>query len=235
MQLMNKPIFCFFHVGSDSSCPQMLVDSIRKFNPISEIVYCTDSQSPNINGVTHRLEFQGNPDEIMAFRLKSFANSGIEGPAVYLDTDMLCIKSFDPVKILESKDLYICERSFNKEALFNGNFNGMNYLEYDQMPLSEVYPYLACTTITRNSEIWIELADLCDGLSEKFRIWYGDQEALKIIARRKSKEQLGFIPEHTYACLPENINYATQATFLHFKGPARKILMIDFYKQIMCS
>lgn len=211
----------------------MLVDSIRKFNPNSEIVYCTDRHSPNVNGVTHRLEFDGNPHEIMTFRLNSFASSGIDGPAIYLDTDMLCLRSFDPEKFLGSKDLYICERSFGGDALFNGNFRGMNYLEYDQMPLGKVYPYLACTTITRNSEVWIELADACDVLSEKFRIWYGDQEALKIVAKRKSNGQLGFIPEHTYACLPEHINYVSQATFLHFKGPARKGLMIDFYKKIM--
>jgi len=211
----------------------MLVDSIRKFNPNSEIVFCTDRHSPIINGVTHRLEFDGNPDEIMSFRLRSFANSGIDGPAIYLDTDMLCLRSFDPAKVLENKDLYMCERSFGKYSLFNGNFRGMNYLEYDQMPLGEVYPYLACATITRNSGIWIELADTCSGLSEKFQIWYGDQEALKIIAKRKASEQLGFIPEHTYACLPEDVNHVSQAIFLHFKGPARKGLMLDFYKKIM--
>ena len=183
--------------------------------------------------LTRRLEFEGNPDEIMTFRLKSFANSGIGGPAVYLDTDMLCLRSFDPAKVLGSKDLFICERSFGKNALFNGNFRGMNYLEYDQMPLGEVYPYLACATITRNSGVWIELADVCHSLSEKFRIWYGDQEALIIIAKRKSNEQLGFIHEHTYACLPENIHHVSQANFLHFKGPARKGLMVEFYKKIM--
>lgn len=230
---MNTPTFCFFHIGSDSNYPQMLVDSIKKYNPNSEIVYCTDRHSPNIKGVTHRLEFDGNPDEIMTFRLNSFASSGISGPAIYLDTDMLCLRSFDPEKFLESKDLYICERSFGRDAFFNGNFRGMNYLEYDRMPLGEVYPYLACTTITRNSEVWIELADVCDSLSEKFRIWYGDQEALKIVAKRKSNGQLGFMPEHTYACLPENMNYVSRATFLHFKGAARKGLMIDFYKKIM--
>jgi hypothetical protein len=186
-----------------------------------------------IGGVTRRLEFDGNPNEIMTFRLKSFANSGISGPAIYLDTDMLCQRSFDPVKVLEGKDLYVCERSFGKNLLFNGSFRGMNYLEYDQIPLGQVYPYLACATITKSSEIWVELADECKGLSEKFRIWYGDQEALKIIVERKSNEQLGFMPEHTYACLPEYMNYVTQAAFLHFKGAARKGLMLDFYKKIM--
>lgn len=230
---MNQPTFCFFHIGSDISCPQMLVNSIRKFNTNPEIIYCTDSQSPDIKGVTHRLNFDGSPNEIMAFRLDSFAKSGINRPAIYLDTDMLCLKTFNPATVLENKDLYICERSFGKSLLFNGNFRGMNYLEYDQMPLGEVYPYLACTTITKNSEIWVELADLCGGLSEKFRIWYGDQEVLKIISKRKSNKQLGFISEHTYACLPEYSDYAPYATFLHFKGMARKGLMEKVYKKIM--
>jgi hypothetical protein len=137
------------------------------------------------------------------------------------------------VKILENKEIYVCQRSFNKESLFNGNFRGMNYLEYDQMSFGEVYPYLACTTITRNSGIWSELVDACDSLSEKFKIWYGDQEALKIIVKTKSSDQLGMIPEHTYACLPEYANFLSQAIFLHFKGPARKVLMRDFYKEIM--
>lgn len=230
---MNQPIFCFFHIGNDLSCPQMLVDSIRKFNSNPEIVYCTDRQSPNVNGVTHRLEFDGNPDEIMIFRLNSFANSMINEPAVYLDTDMLCLGPFNPAKVLGNKDLCICERSFGKSLFFNGNFRGLNYLEYHQLPLGEVYPYLACTTITKNSEIWVDIADVCDGLSEKFRIWYGDQEALKVIAKRKSNQQLGFIPEHTYACLPENENYISQAAFLHFKGAARKTLMLEYHKRLM--
>jgi len=230
---MNKQIFCFFHIGSDSSYPQMLVDSIRKFNSNAEIIYCTDRHSPVINGVTRRLEFIGNPNEMMTYRLKSFANSGISEPAIYLDTDMLCLKSFDPAKILENKEIYVCQRSFNKESLFNGNFRGMNYLEYDQMTLGQVYPYLACATITRNSGMWAELADACDSLSEKFKIWYGDQEALKIIVKKKSSDQLGLIPEHTYACLPEITNYLPQAIFLHFKGAARKGLMREFYKKIM--
>ncbi len=230
---MNQPTFCFFHIGSDTTCPQMLVDSIRKFNTNPEIVLCTDSHSPMIRGVTRRLEFDGNPDQIMIFRLKSFANSGIGHPAIYLDTDMLCMKPFDPSTLLEDKDLYLCERYFDKNSLFNGNFRGMNYLEYDKKPMGEVYPYLACATIAKNSEIWIELADVCEGMSEKFQIWYGDQEALKIIAKRKSNEQLGFMPEHTYACLPEEISYISQATFLHFKGAKRKSLMLEFYKKIM--
>ena len=226
-------VFCFFHIGPDIYQPQMLVDSIRRFNQNPEIIYCTDRHSPDIQGVTRRLESDGNPDEIMTFRLKSFANSEITRPAIYLDTDMLCLRSFEPKLVLNSRDLCVCERSFGKEALFNGNFRGMNYLEYDQMPLGKVYPYLACATITKNAKVWDELQGICSTLSEKFRIWYGDQEALKIIVKNKSSEELGFIPEHTYACLPENLDYLSQANFIHFKGPSRKDLMLEFHKKIM--
>jgi hypothetical protein len=232
---MVKPVFCFFHIGHGTDQPQMLVDSIRKFNPNAEIIYCTDIQSPKIDGVTHRLEFTGNPNEIMTFRLKSFADSKIEEPAIYLDTDMLCLKSFNPAKFLDNKDLCICERSFGKDHLFNANFRGLNYFEYTQKSFGEVYPYLACATITKNSTIWQELSNACNALSEKFRIWYGDQEALKIIAKTKSNNQLGFIPEHTFACLPEYQHYASQAIFLHFKGVARKKLMLEYYQLIMKS
>ncbi len=226
-------IFCFFHIGPDISQPQMLVNSIRKFNLEAEIIYCTNDSSPEINGITTRLNFNGNSNQIILFRLKSFASSRINEPAIYLDTDMLCLKKFDPAVFLGKKDLYICERSFGKSALFNGKFRGMNYLEYDQKPLGEVYPYLGCVTVTKNSKIWTELDDICMNLDEKFKIWYGDQEALKIIAKKMSRECLGLMPEHTFACLPENTEFVNQATFLHFKGPTRKSLMLDYYQQIM--
>lgn len=226
-------IFCFFHIGPDISQPQMLVNSIRKFNLGAEIIYCTNDSSPEINGITTRLNFSGNSNEIIMFRLKSFASTEIKRAAIYLDTDMLCLKKFDPAKFLDNKDLYICERSFGKSALFNGKFRGMNYMEYDQKPLGEVYPYLGCVTVTKNSTIWSHLDDICMNLHEKFKIWYGDQEALKIIAKKMSMERLGFMPEHTFACLPENIEFANQATFLHFKGAARKSLMLDYYQKII--
>lgn len=232
---MEKSIFCFFHIGDDIRQPQMLVDSIKKFNNHSEVIHCTDAISPNINGVDQRLEFKGNPSELMTFRLKSFAYSDIGEPAIYLDTDMLCLKKFSPTRILGKKDFYVCERVFNKNAVFNEKFRGMNYSEYRHMTLGEVYPYLACATITKNSKIWIEFLDICDRLNEKFKIWYGDQEALKISIKNKSDEQYGFLPEHIYACLPENLNDSFDPFFLHFKGVKRKELMLNFYKKLMFS
>ena len=123
--------FCFFHVGSAIEEPQMLVNSIKKFNPNSEIICCTDKFSPVIQGV-QRLEFDGNPKELMLYRVKSFANSQIMEPAIYLDTDMLCCQSIKFDAQENHKDIFLCERSFNAQTLFKGNFLGLNFKEYDK-------------------------------------------------------------------------------------------------------
>jgi len=222
--------FCFFHVGADIDVPQMMVNSIRKFNPDAEIFYCTDRFSPAIQGV-HRIEFDGNPNELMLFKVNSFANSSINGPAIYLDTDMLCCREIKFDDNLHYKDIYLCQRSFDTQNLFNGNFLGLDFMEYDKKPLGEVYPYLACATITVNSVVWKEIASLCDNLSQKFKIWYGDQEALKFFVHN-TNSKVDFIQEHKWACLPEYSKYFTEINFMHFKG-ARKKLMKNFYDDLM--
>jgi hypothetical protein len=224
--------FCFFHVGSATEEPQMLVNSIKKFNPTSEIICCTDRFSPVIQGV-QRLEFDGNPKELMLFRVKSFANAQIMEPAIYLDTDMLCYQSIQLDVEESNKDIFLCERSFNAQTLFKGNFLGLNFKEYDKKPFGQVYPYLACATITKNSLIWNEILDLCEELSQKFKIWYGDQEAMKLFVKN-TKYELGFIPENQWACLPEYSRYCDDIKFMHFKG-ARKKLMQIFYDNLMAE
>lgn len=222
--------FCFFHVGSAIEEPQMLVNSIKKFNPTSEVIHCTDRFSPVIENV-QRLEFDGNPKELMLFRVKSFANAQIMEPAIYLDTDMLCCQSIQLDVENSNKDIFLCERSFDAQKLFNGNFLSLDFKEYDKKPLGQVYPYLACATITKNSLVWNEIANLCEGLSHKFKIWYGDQEALKIFVKN-TQYDLGFIPEDQWACLPEYSKFCDDIKFMHFKG-ARKKLMKNFYDTLM--
>ncbi len=211
----------------------MLVDTIKKFNKHALIYYLTDQYSPNIDGINFRIEFEGDPQKIMEYRLNSFANAGIEEPAIYLDTDMLCCSIFNPARILGNRDICVCERSYHLSSSFNGNYLGLDFHEYDKQPFGKVYPYLACTTITKNSKVWLEIADTCNSLDEKFKIWYGDQEALKILAEKKPKEQIGFISEKKYACLPEENNGISTAYFIHFKGLSRKPHMVSFYKKIM--
>jgi hypothetical protein len=47
-----------------------------------------------------------------------------------------------------------------------------------------VYPYLACATVSNTSEFWNQLVEVLSKLETKFKQWYGDQEAMKIWAKK---------------------------------------------------
>jgi len=226
---MNKS-FVFFHVGDDASTPTMLVDSIRWSNPDAEIIFCTDEGTPDISGVDKRVKVNGDRSLLMTYRLKAFANCEAEGPAVYLDTDMLVIRAIDPVRMLGAGELALCHRSFNNNSAFNGNFRGLDFREYDQMPLGVVYPYVACCTVTREPRLWQTLLDLLLQLNPKFHHWYGDQEAMKRYAADHG-DRITALPESVYGCLPEARDHLASASILHFKGP-RKPAMAQAHAQI---
>ena len=95
----------------------------------------------------------------MSYRLKAFSDIKLEKPALYLDTDMLVLKKFHQMKLLEIKNNY-GKRSFNLNGAFIGNFRGLDFMEYDKQPLGLVYPYVACATISKNWEIWEELGNI---------------------------------------------------------------------------
>lgn len=208
----------------------MLVQSIRLFNPTAEIIYCTDKESPDIEGITRRVQSAGNRGHLMTFRVRAFAEAQLDYPALYIDTDMLCTKPIDPNVLLQNRDILMCKRSFMRNAPFNGSFRGMNFMEYDQNPLGEVYPYLACATVTKNSSMWNNLQMIINSLDIKYHIWYGDQEALKILASEMTDDKLGFIDESVYACLPEESHFVPSASMLHFKGVSRKSAMALLYE-----
>lgn len=74
----------------------MLVQSIRFFNPTTQIIYCTDKENPDIEGITRRVQSTGNRRQLMSFRIGAFAEALLDYPALYIDTDMLCTKPIDP-------------------------------------------------------------------------------------------------------------------------------------------
>ena len=59
---------------------------------------------------------------------------------------------------------------------------------------------------------------MLDGMDEKFRKWYGDQEVMKIYAESEADT----MPESVYGCLPEYKHDG--AKIIHYKGPGRKKL-----------
>jgi hypothetical protein len=229
---MNQNI-CFFHVGENITQPSMLVETIIKFNPNSNIIHFTNNLTPKIPGITKRIERNSDLSKLMFYRTESFSKSKLEGPSLYIDTDMLCIGPIDVGSIISSKEIVMCRRSFMNEKLFNGKFRGLDFMEYDKKTLGEVYPYLGCATAMNGSEGWEKIFKEYLKLNEKYQIWYGDQEALKNTYLSSNDNTIGIMHEKDYACLPEMTDHLKRAKIIHFKGAHRKNLMKDYHNIII--
>ncbi len=209
----------------------MLVQSIRKSNVSAEIIQCSDFSAPAIEGVSRLERFEGRPDRLMTFRLDAFAKLGLESPAIYLDTDMLVQRPLDPARLLAGREVLLCRRDFDTASLHSGSQRGVEFPEHRGRPLGEVYPYLACATITRDARFWSELVGIIESLDERFHRWYGDQEAMRLWSEKiHSETSIGLLPEMEFGCLPErSAELNSRASILHFKGAKRKPLMKEFY------
>ena len=195
------PEFVFFHTGKDRSWPNVLIKSIKASNPYALII-----------------EVTGSMDQIMASRLKAFSDLRLERPAIYLDTDMEVLAPINPVKMLSDtkKKALFCRRTFNQNAAFNTLFRGINFSEYADKTLGEVYPYLACTTVAADWRVWDELHMYLKQMDPKYLEWYGDQEAIKKYVKNNTNT-VGFIDEYMYGCLPE-YSYLYSPKIVHYKG-----------------
>lgn len=227
--------YVFFHVGDDIAQPSMLVNSIRLADPESEVIQCSDESTPAVRGVTKVWRGSFSREYIMTARLEAFAQLNLTTPAIYLDTDMLVVNRLPADALLSSKKPVLCRRSFNRDARFNTNFRGQDYSEHSGKTLDQVYPILACCTATPNGTFWQSLLGIAGKLDERYRIWYGDQEALRTWISINPTEYL-VAEEQDVACLPETIRDRDPKRgtpmALHFKGPSRKALMAQIYEQL---
>jgi hypothetical protein len=228
-------IFVFFHVGDDISQPAMLVESIVRTNGDCKVIQCTDNKSPVVPGVSEIKRFSGDISKLMVFRLQAFAELALSEPAIYLDTDMLVLRKVEIDTLIRDKNALMCERFFHRSAMFNVDFRGLSFHEYQGKTIGDVYPVIACTTITRSYVYWSDLKAILDGLDEKFHLWYGDQEAMRRWTEREHRSSFEFLSEAIYACLPEERNFVNSAKVLHFKGPARKPFMRSLYERIFLN
>ena len=222
--------FVFFHVGPDTDQPSMLVRSIQRTNPGALIIQCSDAATAKIDGVTQIERSAGNPQNLMTDRLSAFATLGLSKPALYLDTDMLVLQPIDPEALLGEREVMMCRRDFDCSLPHSGAMRGVEFPEHRGRPLGEVYPYVACATISRNADFWASLLDIIHTLDERFHRWYGDQEAMRIWAERHDDDTLGKLPEAEYGCLPEKSESLKTARIVHFKGHARKPVMAQTFK-----
>ena len=220
--IANRNNYVFFYVGDDVTQPAMLAKSIRLADESAHIIHCGDRHTPPISDVSMRVDFEGERRRIMSFRLKAFADLGLVEPAIYIDTDMLCVNPINSAELTKDNPTRFCTRKFNLDWSFNGNFGGLDFREYDKKPIGDVYPYVACATATVNADVWQQLYDILETLHPKFKLWYGDQEAMKqyCIGARLCPD--AGLPETIYGCLPEQTAYVPHASLIHFKGASRK-------------
>jgi hypothetical protein len=220
----------FLQVGHDPRA-QVMVNSVKACNPSSRIIQCSDISTAPLYGVDEVFRLSGDVSNLMTFRLEIFAALSLDEPSVYVDTDMIFMKPLDADQLFSQSSLSLCRRFFSNDGMFNINFKNMNLLEYSGMSVGEVYPYLACFTACSDSQFWRSCHSKLLSLDKKFHFWYGDQEALREVAKA-GLFSFQEISEAIYACLPENFSQHRDAKVLHFKGPSRKDMMFDVARQL---
>lgn len=230
--MASGPTFVFLHVGPDASLPALLVRSIRAVHGDAQIIQCSDHATAAVAGVDEVRRFEGDTTTLMTFRLASFAALEQPAPALYLDTDMLCVGPLEPQSMLGDCEVAVCSREFGRAALFNTRFGGLDLTEYAGKTIGEIYPYVACATVTRGAAFWADCLANLASLPPKFRRWYGDQEAIRNVVSL-GKYRTAHLPESVYGCLPERrTNDSAAPRLLHFKGAARKPLMLEYAKRL---
>jgi hypothetical protein len=239
---MSQPQFAFLHVGVDATVPTILVRSIRAYNPEARIIQCSDPDSPKIAGVDRIFRsHQRDPQLLMTFRLQCFAQLDIAEPTLFLDTDMMCLGSLDPAGILRGNDVAVCEREFEITVPFNFQVSlgragqpigsRVYFVDYAGKTIGEIYPYIACATITKSSNFWSNALEILLGMDPKFHAWYGDQEAIRDLVKG-GKYRVTFLPESIYARLPDQpVRVGTKSKIYHFKGGPRTQVMIDLARK----
>jgi hypothetical protein len=215
--------FVFFHVGNVEQ-PRLLVKSIRKFNPDSKIYFITDKVTENIDGVNETLRIECDRKNLMTSRLNAFSQLKLNENAIYMDTDVLLVRPITLDLFLEH-DVYLCLRSHGKKNILNHQIKMLDLSEYENKELGVIYPYIACFTYTRNYLFWEDCLEILNSLDKKFHVWYGDQEALRIINDSK-KYDIGYLDESSICNLPDFSSIGDGSYSLHFKGAARKEDMV---------
>lgn len=218
----QRPTFVFFRTGENRDLwyARKFVRSLRETNPDAEIIMCTDSKTPEIAGVSRRFELDSDSTDYMEYRLRIYSALGLEHTAMYLDDDMIVRDRIVPEDLLGDKKVLFCRRSFDGGGVFNTSMKGIDFSEHAGKKIDQVYPYLACATVTKDWRVWDELLKILDHIDPKYRSWYGDQEAMRIYIKAADPADWGEITERDYACLPEY--ESKKAKIMHYKGERKE-------------
>lgn len=200
-------------------CARALVQSVRRCMPHARIVQFTDQTSRGIKGVD---AVRRKPSEPMGL-LRMRHCAGVEGDWIFVDTDVLFQKRADPV-FKRSFDVCLTTRDWSHVKPAPG--------------FSTRMPFNTGVVFSRSPRFWAEcytrLRDF-DGDKQQFM---GEQEVINLVAtddpmRYHVRTVSGTIYNYPPMAPTDDRSSVAQrqdeaaAAILHFKGPERKLLMLQ--------
>jgi len=223
----------FFWVGQDISIPALLVRSIRRhLDPGIEVVQSSDRNTPQVPGAS-RFKTMNLTPSIMVARLEAYASLAIDEPTLYLDADMLVMRSFD-LPELQPNEVGVTLRLEQDDRLIHEQTSEWrNFPEFRGKMLSEVMPYIYAFVYAGSEVLFMRQLVALRKAARRFHAWYGDQVSLKKElegGRFTVRNFDGSIYNRTLATRMEYQELAASADapcIVHFKGPHAKETMIE--------
>lgn len=207
------------------------IKSIKKYHPESKIIHCTDINTKSFEGVdfVHRVKFDTN--FLMYGKIKSFSTLKIDRTSIYLDPDMLVMKTI-PIDSIENKaDVFLLKRTFNNEVDIPLIFRGLKFSNHQDKKYIDVYPYVACLVICKQEIFWKKCLDYFNKINAVYKLWFGDQEIFRLMVENKAFA-FGFVEEKDFACPPQNLKGNTRPFIIHFKGKINKQMIKKYYQYV---
>ena len=219
------------HRGIERENIDLFIKSIRKYHTTSTIIHCTDISTETFKDVdiVHREEFDLN--HLMVGKIKCFSSFPIDKSSIYLDPDMLVMKSI-PIKLFEKKaEVFLLKRSFDLSDIMPTTFRELEYPDHKNKSLENVYPFIGCFVILKNQNFWIDCLKYYERLDENYKNWFGDQEIFKKLVE-ENNYKFAFLDEKSFACPPQHLSGKDRPFIVHFKGKYNKELIKDYYKYV---
>ena len=219
------------HRGIERENIDLFIKSIRKYHIGSTIIHCTDISTETFKDVdiVHREKFDLN--HLMVGKIKCFSSFPIDKSSIYLDPDMLVMKTI-PIKLFEEKaEVFLLKRSFDLSDIMPTTFRELEYPDHKNKPLENVYPFIGCFVVLKNQNFWIDCLKYYERLDENYKNWFGDQEIFKKLVE-ENNYKFAFLDEKSFACPPQHLSGKDRPFIVHFKGKYNKELIKDYYKYV---
>ncbi len=207
------------------------ISSIKKNHPDCNIIQCSDQTTEKFDDTNRIFRMKVDQNKIMEARIKIYSELNLNTTSIFLDTDMLLVQKIPFELFIKKADVFLLKRSFNINSKVPVTFRGQRYENHSTGTLGNLYPFLGCFVVTKNTKFWKECYDIYKKLDNNYKFWFGDQEVLKEIVKRNLYD-FAFLSEADFACPPQFIRDSKNPFLIHFKGKKPKDMIESYYNQI---